>query len=72
MRILFECWGCYGEFGRAERRTADPSASLGMTKGRATLPMDSRLLDRGMTEPKRRTVGRSSGVWIQIFYRGIT
>jgi hypothetical protein len=25
---------CYGEFGRAEGRTADPSASLGMTQGK--------------------------------------
>jgi hypothetical protein len=37
MTILFGCLGvCYGGFGRAEGRTADPSASLGMTKGWAT------------------------------------
>jgi hypothetical protein len=29
---------CYGEFGRAEGRTADPSTTLGMTKGTAALP----------------------------------
>jgi hypothetical protein len=29
-----------GKFGRAEGRTADPSASLGMTKGRAVLSVD--------------------------------
>jgi hypothetical protein len=27
---------CYGGFGKAEGRTADPSAPLGMTKGRVT------------------------------------
>ena len=30
---------CYGEFGRAEGRTADPSTTLGMTKGRAALSL---------------------------------
>jgi len=29
---------CNGGFGTTEWRTADPSASLGMTKGRVALP----------------------------------
>jgi hypothetical protein len=51
---------CYGEFGRAEGRTADPSASLGMTKGRAAPSVEVGLWRRGTAGPCRD----DSSVWV--------
>jgi len=42
---------CYGGFGKSEGRTADPSASLGMTKGSAVLSGEIGLWMRGTAGP---------------------
>jgi hypothetical protein len=63
---------CYGKFGRAEGRTADPSTSLGMTKGRGVPPVEIGLWIRGTAGPSApvgMTKGRAApsveiGLWI--------
>jgi hypothetical protein len=44
MTLLFAVW--QGKFRRSEGHTADPLASLGMTKGRVALPFDIGYWDR--------------------------
>src|SRR3984957_13447708 len=57
---------CYGELGRAEGRTADPSASLGMTKGRAGSSVELGLWMRGTAGPSAslRSGRDDNSVWV--------
>jgi hypothetical protein len=51
---------CYGGFGKSEGRTADPSASLGMTRGSAVLSGETGLWMRG-TAGHSASLGMTKG-----------
>jgi hypothetical protein len=60
---LFEGWVLEGKFGNSEGRTADPSASLGMTKGTVELPFRFDIGDGEQQVPPLRfaPVGMTKG-----------